>query len=185
MTAAPPQSVTLPKFLQLAYINESPAWEYRHGEISQKPRGGSKHSLLQKRLVAAIDATESGYEAFPELRCTLGGRSVVPDIAVLASEQVPVGEDGEIASGGINTAPDWVIEILSPNQSQTRVTGNILHCLRHGTQLGWLLDPEEKSVLCYQPDCLPLLLEKADPIPALPQIDLTLSAAAIFQWLKR
>ena len=103
--------------------------------------GGSKHSLLQKRLVAAIDAIESQYEAFPELRCTFGGRSIVPDIVVIANHKIPIDEDGDISSGGITVVPDWTIEILSPNQSQTRVTGNILHCLQHGAQLGWLLDP--------------------------------------------
>ncbi|MEO0489614.1 MAG: Uma2 family endonuclease [Cyanobacteria bacterium J06659_2] len=185
MTVAPPQSMTLQAFLQLPYIEESPAWEYGNSKISQKPMGGSKHSLLQKKLVAAIDALESAYEAFPELRCTFGGRSIVPDIVVAASDQIPVDEDGEISSGGIKFAPDWVIEILSPNQSQTRVTGNILHCLEHGTRLGWLLDPQEKSVFCYQPNRLPTLLSGASLLPCLPDVDLQLSAEMIFHWLKR
>jgi len=47
--------------------------------------------------------------------------------------------------------PDWTIEILSPDQSQTKVTKNILHCLKHGTQIGWLINPEEKSVFGYGP----------------------------------
>ena len=46
-------------------------------------------------------------------------------------------------------AQDWTIEILSPDQSQTKVTKNILHCLKYGTQMGWLIDPEEKSVFVY------------------------------------
>jgi Uma2 family endonuclease len=48
-------------------------------------------------------------------------------------------------------APDWTIEILSPDQSQTRVTKNILHCLKHGTQMGWLIDPDEQTVFVYLP----------------------------------
>lgn len=47
------------------------------------------------------------YEALPELRCTFGGRSVVPDIAVVAAERMPIDEAGEIISTGIEFAPDW------------------------------------------------------------------------------
>ena len=43
------------------------------------------------------------------------------------------------------------IEILSPDQRPTKVIGNILHCLNYGTSLGWLLDPDECSVLVYPP----------------------------------
>jgi len=46
-------------------------------------------------------------------------------------------------------ALDWTIEILVPDQSQTKVTKNILHCLKQGTQTGWLIDPEEQSVFVY------------------------------------
>lgn len=147
-----PESTTLEEFLKLPYIEESPAWEYLNKEAIQKPMGGAKHSLLQKRLVAVIDALGSNYEAFPELRCTCGNCSVVADVFVISTTQVPLDESGEIISSGIDFAPAWVIEILSPAQSQTKVTGNILHCLRNGSQLGWLIDPSESCILVYQPN---------------------------------
>ncbi|MBD1890921.1 Uma2 family endonuclease [Coleofasciculus sp. FACHB-SPT9] len=176
---------TLEEFLQLSYIDESPAWEYISGEAVQKPMGGGKHSLLQKLLVAKIDAAATNYEAFPELRCSFGNRSVVPDVVVVASDKLPLDESGDIASTGINFAPEWVIEILSPDQSQTKVTGNILHCLKHGTQLGWLLDPSERSILVYQPNRLPDLLAKAEVLPVLEGINLMLTVDEVFAWLKR
>lgn len=185
MTVAVPKNITLQEFLKLPYIEESPAWEYIHGEVIQKPMGGGKHSTLQKRLVAAIDQVGSDYEAFPELRCTFGNRSVVPDVVVVASNQLPVDENGEIVSTGIGFAPGWVIEILSPDQSQTKVTGNILHCLRHGSQLGWLIDPKERSVLVYHRDRLPDLLAGTDLLPALEGVALNLSVEQVFGWLRR
>lgn len=185
MTVAVPKNITLEEFLKLPYIEESPAWEYINGEARIKPMGGGKHSTLQKRLVNAIDGASKDYEAFPELRCTFGNRSVVPDIVVVASHQLPMDENGEIISTGIDFAPAWVIEILSPNQSQTRVTGNILHCLRHGSQLGWLIDPNERSVLVYQPDRLPDLLAGTELIPILEEIVLNISVEQMFGWLRR
>ncbi len=180
-----PESTTLEQFLELPNIEESPAWEYINGEAIQKPMAGGKHSLLQKRLVAVIDALDSNYEAFPELRCTCGNRSVVPDVVVISRNQLPVDENGEIISSGINFAPAWIIEILSPAQSQTKVTGNILHCLRNGSQLGWLIDPSERCVLVYQPNRLPDLLAGQDILPVLEDMNLTLSVDEIFAWLQR
>jgi Uma2 family endonuclease len=179
-----PESTTLEEFLKLPYIEESPAWEYINGDAIQKPMGGGKHSLLQKRLVAAIDGLGSNYEAFPELRCTCGNRSVVPDVVIISSNQIPLDENGEIIRSGIDFAPAWVIEILSPAQSQTKVTGNILHCLRNGSQLGWLIDPSERCILVYQPNSLPDLLAGQDILPVLEDMNLTLSVNEVFAWLR-
>ncbi|BAZ40087.1 hypothetical protein NIES4101_60480 [Calothrix sp. NIES-4101] len=176
---------SLQEFLQLAYIDESPAWEYINGKVVQKPMGGGKHSLLQKRLITAIDAGCSDYEAFPELRCSFGNRSVVPDVVVVTIEQLPLDENGDIVSSGIEFAPPWVIEILSHVQSQTKVTGNILHCLKYGTRLGWLVDLNECSILVYQPHSLPDLLSGKDILPVLDGVSLTITVDDVFAWLKR
>lgn len=176
--------ITLDDFLKLTYIDESPAWEYVNGKILQKNMGGGKHSLLQKRLVSAIDSTNSNYEAFPELRCSFANRSVVPDVAVVAKDKLPIDENGDISSTGINFAPDWVIEILSPDQSQTKVTGNILHCLRNGCLLGWLIDPKERSIIVYQPDSLPIIFTETDILPVLAEMDFLLRVDDIFAWLR-
>jgi Uma2 family endonuclease len=185
MTLATPKFISLAEFLVLPNIDESPAWEYINGEAIQKPMGGGKHSTLQKKLVGAIDRSDSDYEAFPELRCTVGDRSIVPDVAVVERDRIPVDETGEITSTGIEFAPAWVIEILSPNQSQTKVTGNILHCMKNGCRLGWLIDPKEKSVLIYKRDRLPELLTGAEQLPVLKDIDLVLTAEQVFNWLQR
>jgi len=184
MTIAIPQPLTLEQFLQLPYIEGSPAWEFIQGAALQKPMPGGKHIRLQSRLGGAINAIDSPYEAFPELRCTVGGRSIVPDLVILAKNQIPVDMNGEIISTGINVAPDWMIEILSPEQSQMKVTRNILHSLRHGGQMGWLIDPDERVVLAYRPNCLPDELTDDAQLPCLPGINLGLTVEHLFSWLK-
>ena len=143
--------ITLGQFLQQP--ETKPAYEYIDGQIIQKPMPKGKHSILQGDLVPKINhilRTKKIAWAFPELRCTFGGRSTVPDIAVFIWDRIPSDENGEV--GNIFAiAPDWVIEILSPDQSQTRVTKNILHCLKHGTEMGWLIYPSEKTVFIYRP----------------------------------
>jgi Uma2 family endonuclease len=184
MTIALPQPLALEQFLRLPYIEESPAWEFIQGEAIQKPMPGGKHSRLQLRLASAINALDSAYEALPELRCTVGGKSIVPDLVVLAKAHIPVDENGDISSTGITIAPDWMIEILSPDQSQMKVTRKILHSLRHGGQMGWLVDPDERVMLVYRPDSLPDELSGDAPLSCLPGVDLGLTVEQMFGWLK-
>ena len=118
------------------------------------------------------------------MRCTFGGRSTVPDIAVFRWNRIPRDENGEVANA-FAAAPDWTIEILSPDQSQTKVTKNILHCLRHGTEVGWLIDPNEQTVFIYRSKQEPDVLDDPDdviPVPAFAS-DLQLTIQELFGWL--
>lgn len=171
------QRLGVQEFLQLPHIEESPAWELLEGIPYQKPMPTLYHSRLQKRLVATIDSAGSPYEAFPELRCVLSRNSVVPDITVIHQNRIP-GKNEPIQG-----APDWVIEILSPNQSTTKVIAKIQSCLQAGTQLGWLIDAEEKVVMVFWRD-RPLELLMGDVIlPILPDLKLTLTVEQLFNWL--
>ena len=183
MTIAPVRPLSLDAFLALPYLEESPAWEYANGRVTQKPMPKTRHSLLQRRLLSNIDSNSQDYIALPELRCTFGGRSIVPDVAVIAWERFPVNEAGEPEDNFL-AAPDWTLEILSPGQQANKVIDNILHCLRYGSQLGWLLDPNDVSILSFQPGQEPQLFRGATQLPVLKTLALDLSAAQVFTWLK-
>ncbi|MGD1944414.1 MAG: Uma2 family endonuclease [Leptolyngbyaceae cyanobacterium] len=186
MVQTPAKSITLDEFLQQP--ETKPASEYIDGQIIQKPMPQGQHSTIQGELVTAINAVTKANRiawAFPELRCTFGGRSTVPDIAVFQWARLPVNEDGSIANT-FNAQPDWTIEILSPDQSSTRVTSNILHCLDHGCQLGWLIDPGERLVQVYDPDKRLTSLESAEDILPMPPFAaaLQLTVGQLFGWLQ-
>jgi Uma2 family endonuclease len=186
MTRAPVASLSLTEFLALPSLKASPAWEYHHGQAQQKPTPNAHHSRLQLKLATAINdvAEAMGIAvAFPELRCTFGDRSLVPDIAVLQWSKIPVTETGELQAGAIPHAPDWTIEILSPGQSSTQVIDSILFCLAHGTQLGWLIDPEDRGILVFHPPQVLHLYRGGDRLPGLAGIELALTADQVFQWL--
>ena len=124
-------------------------------------------------------------QAFPELRCTFGGRSIVPDLAVFRSQRIPRDSNGDVANV-FNRHPDWTIEILSPNQSQTKVIRNIIHCLNHGAEMGWLLDPEESCLFVYSANNLVQVFEDTETILPTPEFAqaIQLTAGEIFAWLK-
>ncbi|MEA5471882.1 Uma2 family endonuclease [Spirulina sp. 06S082] len=170
--------LNLKDFLELPDIDESPAWELMEGRAMQKPMPTIYHSTLQKRLVALIDASESPYEAFPELRCILNTRSVVPDIAIIHQSQKPTG------NVPLEEAPPWLIEILSPNQSTTKLIAKIQTCLQAGSQLGWLIDPSEQIVMVLQPQDRFGLYRGGDRLPLLENLNLSLTPEQIFNWLQ-
>lgn len=178
------KKLALKEFLQLP--ETQPASEYLDGKIIQKPMPQGEHSTLQLELASAINKvgkTQKILCAWPELRCTFGDRSLVPDIAVFEWDRIPKKENGRIANK-FTIYPDWAIEILSPDQSTTQVIEKILFCLQQGTKLGWLIDSKEESVMIFIPDRT-LEIKKGDDI--LPVLDCLkewkLSAQEIFSWL--
>jgi Uma2 family endonuclease len=42
-----------------------------------------------------------------------------------------------------------MIEILSPYQSQTKLVKKILFAIENGTEVAWLLDPDEELIFIY------------------------------------
>lgn len=176
--------MSLEAFLELP--ETKPASEYINGEIYQKPMPQGKHSRIQARLSMAINQVAEEQQlaaAFTELRCTFGGRSIVPDIAVFGWERIPLDANGEIENA-VPIAPDWTIEILSPDQNISRVIEKILLCLNYGAKLGWLIDPQEKLVLVFKPQQQPEPKEHQDILPVLEVLaGWQLTAADLFSWL--
>jgi len=189
MTTATPSSLTLEEFLKLP--ETKPACEFIDGQIYQKPMPAGKHSRLQLKFCDAVNQVAEISQialAFPELRCSFGGRSIVPD-AVFIWERIPFEADGEVPNA-FKIYPDWTVEILSPEQRATKVISNILHCLKHGTQLGWLIDPDERLILAFIPGQEPIELTGSDvsdglrlrlPTPTFLTLDLTVEQ--VFGWL--
>lgn len=173
------QQLTLQDFLTLPNIEESPAWEFVDGQVNQKAMPTVYHSILQKRLTAAIDQADSPYEAFLELRCVLKSNSVVPDITVIRKERIPS------RNTPVEGAPNWMIEILSPDQSTTKLIAKIQTCLQEGTELGWLVDPTEQVIMVLWPDTRITLLRSGDRLPVLQNIPLALTVEQVFDWVRQ
>ncbi|MBD2394967.1 Uma2 family endonuclease [Cyanobacterium aponinum FACHB-4101] len=178
-------NITLEQFLE--YPETKPYNEYINGKIEQKPMPQGQHSVLQSRLCSVINEvalTNKVAYALPELKCTFAGVSIVPDISVFTWERIPKNEQGKIANR-FQTYPDWVIEILSPEQSANKVIRKILFCLEQGTQLGWLIDSEDESIMILKSNQFPEIKSNEDNLTVLGDLQekLALSAQQIFSWL--
>jgi Uma2 family endonuclease len=179
------KSLTLEEFLQQP--ETKPPSEYIYGVIIQKPMPQGEHSAIQGDLIPFINAalrSKKIARAFPKLRCNFDGRAIVPDISVYTWSQISRKENGEVANI-FSGSPDWMIEILSPEQSQTQVIKKILHTLKHDTQMGWLINPQEKSVLVYAPNKTTEVFDEQDLILPVPEFarELELTVGHLFAWL--
>jgi Uma2 family endonuclease len=185
MVQTPTRALSLEAFLQLP--ETKPASEFIDGQIIQKPMPQGEHSTLQRCLMQHLDVQLSAGKiahAYPELRCNFGDRSIVPDIAVFCWQRIPRQPNGRVANR-FDLCPDWVIEILSPDQSQTKVTRNILHCLTQGAEMGWLIDPQESAIFVYEPNQVMRLFDRPEAILPVPSfaVDSKLTIDQIFAWL--
>ena len=186
MVQTPTKPLTLTEFLSIP--ETKPASEFIDGEIIQKPMPQGKHSTLQLDLGSNINLalkTQRIARAYSELRCTFGGRSIVPDISVFIWEHIPRDRDGKVANL-FEIAPDWTIEILSPDQNQTKVIRNILHCLSYGSQMGWLIDPNEEIVFVYFRDRTLVIFEDKSAVLPVPNFaeGFQLTVDQLFSWLE-
>ncbi len=185
MVKTPLKPITLETFLKLP--ETKPASEYMDTEIIQKPMPQGKHSRLQDKFVKVINAAVEPKKvacAFPELRCTFDNTSIVPDIVVFTWERIPTDENGEIANV-FPLAPDWIIEILSPGQGLTKVTKKILHSLKNGTEMGWLIDSEDRGVFIYQPQPEVQVLDDLETVLPMPKFmgEMNFRVADLFELL--
>ena len=152
-------TISLENFLTQPNIESSPAWELIAGRAVQKTMPTLFHSRLQRNLVNYINDRTDRFEAIQELRCLVPPYSPVPDIAIVACSRLS-DEDGPF-----NGAPDWLIEIRSPDRSTLDLQNKILHCLSNGTQLAWLIDLSRQQIWVCQGDDLPLICSGTDILP--------------------
>ncbi|MEM6453007.1 MAG: Uma2 family endonuclease [Cyanobacteria bacterium P01_D01_bin.105] len=179
-----PKLLTLEEFLKLP--ETKPASEYIDGQTIHKPLSKGRHSRLKGKLCAVINQAAEDAKiayAFPDLRCNFGGHSIVPDVAIFQWERIPFTPEGEVPDN-FNLAPDWTIEIISPDQSPNKVLGNILHCIEHGSHLGWFVDPDDLSILYFLQQQQPVLCQANQKLPVFPDLELTLTVDQVFGWLK-
>ena len=175
--------LTLDTFLEFPETN--PALEFINGEIIQKPKPQGEQGILQARLCAVINQNAEPQKiafAFPELRCVISGNAIVPDAAVFRWKRIPSKALG-LAENRVEIYPDWIIEILSPGQSLTKALEKLLNCIHQGTEVGWLLNPLEKSILTVLPGQRVQVLTGESILPVLDGIHLSLRVGDIFRWL--
>ena len=126
-------------------------YEYVDGQPVELHVGHQKHARIQGRCFRKFDeyfdAHPGGYTG-TELHCRLNIRGEVhfrlPDVAVVLGNRFT-------PDGYLDGAPDLAVEVLSPDDTIAEQMRKFDDYFANGTKLGWLILPEEKSVLILLP----------------------------------
>ena len=123
---------------------DGPDCEYLDGEVVERNMGELPHAGVQGNLYYLLRILRSriGIIVFPEIRIQISPtRFRVADLAVW--------RDDDIGSGIPTIPPFLAIEILSPEDRITRMQPKIAEYLAIGVEWIWLIDPFEKTAICY------------------------------------
>ena len=178
---------TLESFLKRPEIDEHPYQEFVDGRIEAKVSPSFRHNVIAQDLVVVLNRFAAPRRlglAVVELRCTFGGRSIVPDVVFLLKDHIIFDHRGELVDE-VSRPPDVLVEILSPGQTLKKSREKIAFAIDRGTPLGWLIDPKRKIVEIFRADRPVIRLGDEDALegePVLPGF--RLGAVELFGWLK-
>src|SRR4051812_37268351 len=145
------QGLTLKQLLTLP--EQQPALEYFQGRVTQKASPLGEHSALQVECAEVLNQLfrSAGIaRAFTELRVTLGGASLVPDVSLYRLSRIPRTPTGKIASRFL-IPPDLAVEIWSPGQSLRELADKCEWLVARGAQVALLVDHRRQAIRVYRP----------------------------------
>jgi Uma2 family endonuclease len=144
--------ISLEQYLRSVY---RPDREYVDGVIEERNLGELDHSWIQARLVAFFLSRfpETGIAALPEWRFQVQPtRFRVPDIVVTK---------GKPSEPILTQPPLLCVEVLSPDDTVSKMNLRIQEYLDFGVPVVWLVDPSEKTVWIYRKDGMQSISEGA------------------------
>lgn len=149
-----PVRVTVEEFL--AMDETKPYLELIDGEVVCKAMPSPHHGLIVLEIGSQLRnyLKRSGEgRAFTEVRHQSADeqRVYLPDLNVTLRGRLP----SERGRGPVERAPDFAIEVLSPDDRAARVLDRVQFYLRAGVELVWIVDPESRTVFVYRPGAAP------------------------------
>jgi Uma2 family endonuclease len=133
------------EYLQTSF---RPDRDYVDGVVEERNLGEKDHSRVQVRLAAFLFAREKPWKicAFTEQRVQVSPtRFRIPDVCVTL---------GEPAEQVLRTPPFLCVEILSPEDTVTRLQQRIDDYIHMGVAYVWVIDPQERRAWVYTPESI-------------------------------
>ena len=147
--AALPDLITVEQFRRMP--DDGRAYELQHGEVVAVTRPRAKHYELQRRLVRLLEAR---LEAFGQIGMEFPYRPVaefdlrVADVAVVAQTRY----DSIDPDDNLRGAPELVIEIKSPSNTDRKLRELASLVLASGGLECWIVDPDQGLVTVIHRD---------------------------------
>jgi Uma2 family endonuclease len=125
-----------------------------NGEILVMTPAGIKTSRMNSRITRLLD--EWAEQDGRGIAVDSNGGFTLPDGSVRAADAAWVHKSRWDALSDADQArfsplcPDFIIELRSPNDSLAELKQKMAQWIANGVQVGWLIDPENKTVSIYR-----------------------------------
>lgn len=185
--AAPRRYLTADEFLR--HPAAEGASELVNGEIVLMSPAGAVHHIIGGALFAQLWAYVEAHglgDAFMDnvgYYLPIPGRDRdtvrAPDVSFVAAERLT-----EIPRGFLRLAPDFAVEVLSPENTAAEMDARMADYFAAGTRLLWVIDPDRRTVAVHAPDAPARWLGEGDVLDAGDVVPgFSLPVAALFRRL--
>jgi Uma2 family endonuclease len=143
------------------------SYELVEGELIEMTPPGGIHGKTTVRLVVLLQNFVSSNqlgEVLVETGFLLTAQPDTvrsPDVSFIAAKKIPA--EG-LPDGYISGAPDLAIEVVSPNDTASMIQDKVQDYLIHGTQLVWVVYPQQRMITVYHPDGTARTLGEAETL---------------------
>lgn len=133
-------------------LTMSPAGE-EHGAIALA-LGAELYAYVKANKLGLVYAAETGFklESNPDT-------VLAPDVSFIARERV-----GQISKKYREGAPDLAVEVISPNESPSKIEKKVGQWLQLGARVVWVVNSQSRSVTVYRPDGTINVLSESDEL---------------------
>ena len=164
----------------LALPEEKPYREYLRGEVTEKAMPTDVHGVLAAEISFALAGylkkTREGRVRI-ETRFADRGQEWVylPDVCVRLGLAAPQ------QRRAVEGAPEFAIEVLSPEDRLSRTMERVELYMAAGTRLLWVVDGERRTITAYRPEQPVRTYHTGDTADGQPVLEgFTLDVAALF-----
>jgi Uma2 family endonuclease len=147
--------------------NRDRFFELERGGVVEMPPPGKYHGFVSGNIIGILRnfavARKAGYVCGNDagIQVDSDPDSVRgPDVSFYLDEQTAETMERKYAVA----PPPLVVEVLSPNDQQSRTTRRVGQFLKHGVSLVWVVDPEVRCVSVYRADHYPIVVDENEEI---------------------
>jgi Uma2 family endonuclease len=150
----------------MALPKDGNKYELVNGELQMSPAGGHGHgdiiAWLSGRLVMHVRENKLGIVYDGQTGFWMkSGNLRSPDISVVGKDRL---KEFPKQRGFLHIAPDLAVEVLSESDISTTISEKAAEYFDSGTQLLWVVNPVEKTVLVYHSATPDTLLKSGDSL---------------------
>jgi Uma2 family endonuclease len=142
-------------------------YELDDGRLIVMPPPGDIHGAVQSNVVTQFKI-QGEFRGLGRARTEVGlilrrnpDRLTGPDAVFVTAALLPLRRSSE---GYLETIPELVVEVRSPNDTSPTVQAKVEEYLAAGVKVVWVADPENQTVTAHRPSQQPQVFGPADTL---------------------